>query len=127
MKEQLVLLKSSNSENSTNTANKSHSDVDLVENNIKKFLLDYSNLVVEKGTHIINSILENDKTNISFKDNLRLKNYLTKIIYNFVLWLSELFNQLDLSVCTKINRILIHFHHLIIKAEHHFQEVQVSS
>lgn len=127
MKEQLVLLKSSNSENSTNTANKSHSDVDLVENNIKKFLLDYSNLVVEKGTHIINSILENDKTNISFKDNLRLKNYLTKIIYNFVLWLSELFNQLDLSVCTKINRILIHFHHLIIKGEHHFQEVQVSS
>ena len=120
MKEQLACIKSLNS-NNTNL------DIETVENNIRKFILDYSNLIIDKGTAIIDSILEHSKTiDISSKDNLRLKSYLTKIIYNYILWLSELFNQLDLNTCTKIFEILLHFHKKISLIEKYFEEEQVN-
>lgn len=111
MKEQLINLKNSKQVNINDESSS------LIESNIQKFILDYANLVIDKGAHIINT------TSTSSKENL--KNYLTKIIYNFILWLSELFNQLDLNLCTQILEILLRFHKLLSSAEKYFEEEQV--
>lgn len=125
MKEHLVYLH--NLKDDQLTTAKSN-NIDIHDNNIKKFLIDYANLVIRKGIQIIDSILEKNKnlSEISFKENLRLKNYLTKIIYNFVLWLSELFSHLDLDVCTSIIEILLDFHSKLSTVDKYFNEEEVN-
>jgi hypothetical protein len=129
MKEHLVYLHSLKDDQLTTAKS---NNLDIHDNNIEKFLLDYTNLVIKKGMQIIDSILVDknqkhldDKIH-SLIENIRLKNYLTKIIYNFVLWLSELFGHLDLNVCTTIIEILLDFHTKLSKAEKYFNEEEVS-
>lgn len=132
MKEQLVYLQGLKADHllAAKSPNLNVNDADLVDNNIRKFLIEYADLVVAKGVQTIESILTNCQQmhgvdESALRENLRLRNYLTKIIYNLVLWLSELFGHLDFNVCTKIIEILLNFHKKLTKVEKYFNEEEV--
>jgi hypothetical protein len=46
----------------------------------------------------------------------------TKVMYTFVLWLSELFPALDLPTCCTLVESLVAFHHAILQAEKFVEE-----
>lgn len=83
----------------------------VISLNINSFVTTYAQLLIEKCKEIINLVLNNQFMIEKFQ------NFLNKIIYNFVLWLTEIFNQLDTNTCTNLVEILIDFHKLFLKIQ----------
>ena len=98
----------------------------LVEANIQTFLLDYTRLIIAKSNQVIAKLLEKRKHIDSINvlklfvtptEALKLKNFLNKTVNNFVLWLSELFAQLDLGTCTTLVESLVELHSSLSQIE----------
>jgi hypothetical protein len=70
--------------------------------NLLNFLQDYTKLLVAKSEILFKS---STKLNSAFN----MKNFFTKLVYNFILWLAEIFPLLTCSVCTSFIQVLIHF------------------
>ena len=98
----------------------------LVEANIQTFLLDYARLIIAKSNQLISKLLEKRKHFDSINvlklfvtpaETLKLKNFLNKTVNNFVLWLSELFGQLELNTCTTLVENLVELHSSLSQIE----------
>jgi hypothetical protein len=118
-------------------------EISKIETNIQNFLINYTNLIYEKSNFVINKIQEKRKTAecltqqqvpigsklhspiANLIECLKLKNFLNKTVYNFVLWLSELFDKIDLNSCTTINETLVNLHNLITQIEKYVDDEKV--
>lgn len=90
----------------------------LFNKNISEFLVDYTKLIIEKNFFLIEKIRSFHSDNKLIENNLfKLKQFYNKIVYNFFLWLSEIFDQLDLNTCTNILTLLVDFHKSIKEFE----------
>jgi len=79
-----------------------------IEINIKNFVIEYTLLLMKKSTQIINKF--STTSSDTFDDKKFRKSYNLSMFYNFVLWLIEIFNKLDLVTCTNLVETLIDFY-----------------
>ena len=77
-----------------------------MEKNIKDFVAEYTLLLMKKSTQIIKKFASYE----SFEEKNFRKSYNLSLFYNFVLWLIEIFNKLDLVTCTNLVETLIDFY-----------------
>lgn len=91
------------------------------ENNLNGFLEAYVRLLIAKSRLLLMS------TNNAKEKNtiLHLKCFFNKLLYNLVLWLSEIFGMLKLTLATKFVQMLIELHELVKSLDTHFQENKV--
>jgi hypothetical protein len=79
-----------------------------IEINIKNFVIEYTLLLMKKSTQILHKF--SSTSSEAFDDKKFRKFYNLSMFYNFVLWLIEIFNKLDLVTCTNLVETLIDFY-----------------
>ena len=102
-----------------------------IEVNIKKFVSEYTLLLIAKSSHVIKTTLATkDASTVDLKKFK--KTYNVSLFYNFILWLIEIFNKLDLVTCTNLVDILVEFHtdidnmiHYVFRNEKHGETEKV--
>ncbi len=93
----------------------------ITSENIQKFILEYATLVIRKCDQI--AFNQTDKRKLtSNKNKNKLKTYLNKIAYNFVLLLSEVYEDLDSATCTALAESFVIFHNTILQVEKYVEE-----
>lgn len=119
--------------NEQSQSNTSDSKLRL-QNNMNNFVLNLTTLMINKGGNLTKSLLEkrrsldamtNLKSVITFTESLKLKNFLNKIVYSFMLWLGQVYPDLDLSTCTELTEKLIGFHSSIVQIEKYVEDEKV--
>ena len=118
-----------------NGQNQSDTDTELkLKSNIYNFVLNFTSLIINKSGTLIKSLLEKRKSLdqmtslksvITTTESLKLKNFLNKTVYNFMLWLGQVYSDLDLSTCTEITEKLIGFHSSILHIEKYIEDEKV--
>jgi len=74
---------------------------DLARDNVQRFILQYAALVINKCNQVTRSLMTDKRKQAPNNNKAKLKTYLNKIVYNFILWLSEVFTDLDASTSTR--------------------------
>lgn len=106
-----------------------------VRDNIQNFFVKYTRLIIEKCGECSRGFMEKRKcvdpvtglkTIVSPSESMKWKNFLNRIVYNYVLWLSEVFDELDLGICSLLVEMLLGFHGSIVMFEKYVDEEKVS-
>lgn len=108
----------------------------VVRENIQRLVVKLTGLMLENSSVLTKSLLDKRKAKelmalglksaITPVELMKLRNYLNKVVYNFVLWLSEVFDQLDLETCTRLTEALVGFHSSIAQIEKYIEDERVS-
>lgn len=78
-----------------------------VYENATRFVLDYAGLLIEKSRYLIEK-----NTSSSPSNSFLIDCFFTKLVYNFILWLSETLYLFKLSMASKFTKIFISFYEL---------------
>lgn len=108
----------------------------VVREHIQRFIIKLAGLLIENSNVLTKSLLDKRKTKellaLGFKsaitpfELMKFRNYSNKIVYNFVLWLSEVFGELDSRTCTSLVEALVGFHSSIVQIEKYVEDEKVS-
>jgi hypothetical protein len=89
-------------------------EAEMANRNLNQFLISYMNLMVNKSEFLVCFVRFFDNT--CDKNRLvltRVDMFFKNFVYHFVLWLSEILKDLDVTVATEIATTLVSFHKLL--------------
>ncbi len=102
-------------------------DLEMSNKNLSRFLTDYIAVLIQKCEHLASLVLSPENENDEDKNILpEVERFFKNFVYQSMLWLSEIFADLDLAMSSEFLKTLVDFHQLLARLQTQLNEESVN-